>query len=143
MGNCTNPKTLGRVEVPFGLASGTYPRRVHAMLMTVATGHPSILKNPEPMVVFVGFGDSALNFEVRFFLADITSQLAVTNEIKFRIAETLGEEGIEVPFPQRDLNIRSMPPIEMVGPRPAPKKSGTNGKAARTRRKPPVEGNES
>ena len=49
--------------------------------------------------------DSSINFEARFFLADITAQLAVTNEIKFRIYERFKEEGISIPFPQRDINL--------------------------------------
>lgn len=116
VGNWTHKNKLGRVDVPIGVAYASDPRRVHALLTEIVEAHPSILKNPAPMVAFTAFADSSLNFEVRFFLADITAQVQVQNDIRFAIHERFGREGIEIPFPQRDLNIRSGLP-ESVAPR--------------------------
>ena len=107
VGNWTHKNRLGRVDIPVGVSYSANPRRVHAILTEIAKAHPTILKNPEPMVYFAGFGDSSLDFEVRFFLADVMSQLAIQNDIRFAIYDRFKEEGIEIPFPQRDLHIRT------------------------------------
>ena len=107
VGNWTHKNRLGRVDIKIGAAYSADPRRVHAVLTEIAAAHPTILKNPEPMAVFTGFGDSSLDFELRFFLADVMSQLAVQNDIRFAIYERFKAEGIEIPFPQRDLHIRA------------------------------------
>ena len=106
VGNWTHKNKLGRVEIKVGVAYGTDPRKVHALLLDIARSHPMVLKNPEPFVFFANFGDSSLDFEIRLFLADITSGLGVQNEIRFSIVEAFEREGIEIPFPQRDVNIK-------------------------------------
>ena len=65
-----------------------------------------MLKNPEPFVLFAGFGDSSLDFELRVFLADVNNLGIVQNDLRFGILEAFAKENIEIPFPQRDLNIR-------------------------------------
>ncbi|GAB5505250.1 MAG: mechanosensitive ion channel family protein [Rhizobiaceae bacterium] len=107
VGDWTHRNRLGRIDIPIGVSYDANPRRVHAILTEIAAAHPTILKNPEPMVVFKDFGDSSLNFEIRFFLADVMSQLAIQNDIRFAIYDRLKEEEIEIPFPQRDLHIRT------------------------------------
>lgn len=128
VGNWTHKNRLGRVDIPVGVSYSANPRRVYEILMEIAKAHPTILKNPEPMVYFAGFGDSSLDFEVRFFLADVMSQLAIQNDIRFAIYDRLKEEGIEIPFPQRDLHIRTSGDIAEPKPpkktrRRAPKKA--------------------
>lgn len=107
VGNWTHKNRLGRVDIPVGVSYDADPREVHRVLTEIAEAHPTILKNPAPMAVFTGFGDSSLDFELRFFLADVMSQLDIQNDIRFAIYERFKEEGIEIPFPQRDLHIRS------------------------------------
>ncbi|MDN2580402.1 mechanosensitive ion channel domain-containing protein [Aquibium sp. ELW1220] len=124
VGNWTHKNKLGRVEIKIGVAYGTDPRKVHALLLEIARGHPMVLKNPEPFVFFANFGESSLDFEIRLFLADITSGLTVQNDIRFAIVEAFEREGIEIPFPQRDLNLKGAN-INLVAPaadasRPAP-----------------------
>jgi len=106
VGNWTHKNKLGRIEIKIGAAYGTDPRKVHAMLLDIARSHPMVLKNPEPFVFFANFGESSLDFEIRFFLADITGGLSVQNDIRFTIAEAFQREGIEIPFPQRDVNLK-------------------------------------
>ena len=110
VGNWTHRNKLGRVEVPVGVAYGSDARRVHEILMTLAQEHPLVLKNPEPFVLFVGFGDSSLDFELRVFLADVTNLGIVQNDLRFGILDAFAKENIEIPFPQRDLNIRTPAP---------------------------------
>ncbi len=129
VGNWTHRNRLGRVEIPVGVAYGSDPRKVHAILLDIARSHPSVLKNPEPFVHFSGFGDSSLNFEVRIFLADILGSLAVQNDIRFAIVEAFERERIVIPFPQREVLLRreseppagdmSAPPVPVVPTAPA------------------------
>ncbi|MDP3898908.1 MAG: mechanosensitive ion channel family protein [Mesorhizobium sp.] len=106
VGNWTHKNRLGRIEIPIGVSYDSDPRRVHAILTEIAKAHPLVLKNPEPFVLFGGFGGSSLDFEVRVFLADIMNSVIVQNDLRFTIFETFEREGIKIPFPQRDLNIR-------------------------------------
>lgn len=105
VGNWTHRNKTGRVEIPIGVAYGSDVRRVHAMLLELAQSHPMVLKNPEPFVLFSGFGDSSLNFEMRVFLADINNTGTVQNDLRFGIVELFQREGIEIPFPRRDVHV--------------------------------------
>jgi len=68
--------------------------------------HELVNKNPEPRTYFVEFGDSSLNFRLLAWV-EMDHRLEVESEIKVLINKRLKEEGIEIPFPQRDLHIRS------------------------------------
>ena len=67
--------------------------------------HPLVLKNPEPFVQFTAFGDSALNFEIRVYLADIGTGGVVQNDLRFAILEAFERENIEMPFPQLQIRV--------------------------------------
>lgn len=135
VGNWTHKNKLGRVDVPVGVAYSSDPRRVHAVLTEIVEAHPLILKNPAPMVVFTAFNDSSLAFEARFFLADITAQLQVQNDIRFAIHDRFKAEDIEIPFPQRDLHLRSgLPDLSGTGPKPE-QKPGPAAQQAQPRRR--------
>ncbi|WP_295806726.1 mechanosensitive ion channel domain-containing protein [uncultured Nitratireductor sp.] len=107
VGNWTHRNKLGRMEIAIGVAYGSDVRRVHEILLEIAKAHPLVLKNPEPFVLFAGFGDSSLDFEIRVYLSDILMQLNVQNDIRFAIVDAFEAEGIEIPFPQRDIHVRS------------------------------------
>ncbi len=64
---------------------------------------------PKPVVLFRGFGDSSLDFELRVFLHNVDSRLSVVSDLNFAIDKAFREEGIEIPFPQRDLHVKSLP----------------------------------
>jgi len=66
-----------------------------------------VLQEPSPSVYFMDFGDSSLDFEVRAFVGSFDKRLRVTHELNFAIDAVLSENGIEIPFPQRDLHLRS------------------------------------
>ncbi|WP_417425672.1 mechanosensitive ion channel domain-containing protein [Hoeflea sp.] len=106
VGNWTHRNKLGRVDVPVGVSYDADPRRVIEILSEIARGHELVLNNPEPSVHFVNFGDSSLDFELKAHVADVLDGLSVRTELRLRIFERLKEENIEIPFPQRDLNIK-------------------------------------
>ncbi len=101
VGNWTHRNKLGRVEVKVGVAYGTDAKRVHAILLDIARGHPLVLKNPEPFVLFANFGPAALEFELRVFLGDVTNGSVVQNDIRFALLEAFDREGIEIPSTPR------------------------------------------
>ena len=106
VGNWTHRNKLGRVEVPVAVGYDSDARKVHQILLDIATSHPMVLKNPEPFVLFAGFGDSVLNFEIRVFLADVGNGSTVQNDIRFAVLEAFRNEGIGLPFLQRDVHIK-------------------------------------
>jgi len=105
VGNWTHRNKMGRIEVAIGVGYTSDARKVHALLLELARSHPMVLKNPEPFVLFAGFGDFSLNFEVRVFLADVMNGGIVQNDLRFAILELLEKEGIEIPFPTRDIHV--------------------------------------
>jgi small-conductance mechanosensitive channel len=95
-----------RFEVRVGVAYGTPPERVLELLLGVAQAHPEVLDDPEPVAVFVAFGSSSLDFELRGWTrSDI---VRVPSEVRVGVNRVLAEAGIEIPFPQSDLHLRSV-----------------------------------
>ena len=99
----------GRAKVPIGVAYGTDTQRVKEILLKLAETHPDVIRDgssPEPKVLFLGFGDSSLNFELRCHISNIDTRLQFISDMNFAIDAEFREQGIEIPFPQRDLHIR-------------------------------------
>lgn len=102
--------TKGRARIPVGVAYGSDVQKVKAILEDLAEGHPRVVIDgsvSKPKVLFLGFGDSSLNFELRCFIDNIDMRLSIISDINFAIDDAFREEGIEIPFPQRDIHIRS------------------------------------
>jgi small-conductance mechanosensitive channel len=107
--NWTRSSPQVRLHVPVGVSYGAYPLCVREILEKVAAATPTVLKFPPPEVWFVGFGDSSLNFELLVWMNIRTYQRnKVASDLYFAIFEAFKEAGIEIPFPQRDLHIRSV-----------------------------------
>ncbi|RTZ59003.1 MAG: hypothetical protein DSZ32_01190 [Gammaproteobacteria bacterium] len=101
---------VGRGRIPIGVAYGSDTEKVRDLLTRLVTEQAGVITDSHfiepPKVLFREFGDSALNFEVRFFVRDVTRRLGIISEINFAIDKAFREAGIEIPFPQRDVHIR-------------------------------------
>ena len=105
--NWTLSSPRRRVEIPVGVSYGTDPELVLKLLIKVATSNSRVLSYPPPESIFMGFGDSALNFELRFWAAQ-NVWFELKSEAGIAVFRSLREAGIEIPFPQRDLHLRSL-----------------------------------
>jgi small-conductance mechanosensitive channel len=99
-----------RVEVNVGVEYGTDAQRVIDLLLEVAGSHPSVLETPPPRAFFLNFGDSALEFVLRGWIADFDDGFRIRSELSVAVQRALAEAGISVPFPQRDLHLRTVSP---------------------------------
>ena len=116
--NWTYADKLGRVIIPVGVAYGSDTRKVRDLLRAIAEAHPVVLDDPAPSAMFRGFGDSALDFELRCFLSDVERAVGVTSDLCFAIDDAFREAGIEIPFPQRDLHVKALPRAPASGATP-------------------------
>ncbi len=107
--NWTLSESMRRAELAVGVAYGTDPKIVLKFLLDAANKHESVLTDPAPMGYFIGFGDSALNFELHFWVMQDSNWYRVRSEIAMTVMKSLDDAGIEIPFPQRDLHLRSVP----------------------------------
>ena len=97
-----------RTRLPVGVAYGTDIEKVRSLLLQVAAADPDILKSPEPEVLFVGYGDSSINFELAVWSTMMVDKpLRFKSRIYYAIHKVLEANKIEIPFPQRDLHLRS------------------------------------
>jgi small-conductance mechanosensitive channel len=97
-----------RTRLPVGVAYGTNVEKLRELLLDVAAQDPDILKEPEPELLFVGYGDSSINFELAVWSTlTLDKPLRFKSRIYYAMHKALEENHIEIPFPQRDLHIRS------------------------------------
>jgi small-conductance mechanosensitive channel len=98
-----------RFPIPLGVSYNSDPETVREVLMEVADRHPDVLTIPEPEVVFMGFGDSSLDFILNVWtVTRVQYPKILASEIYFMIFKAFKERGIEIPFPQRDLHVKSV-----------------------------------
>lgn len=96
-----------RVKAPVGVAYGSDLDLVERLLMDATVGTPRVLENPAPAVRLMGFGDNSVDFEVRFWISDPEDGVNnVRSEVFKNVWRAFKEHEIEIPFPQRDLNLR-------------------------------------
>lgn len=113
--------TIGRFIVTVGVGYDSDPERVRELLLECAKEHSQVLAYPESYVVFSEFGASSLDFQLRGYIADCGKSLGVRSDLRFAIFKRLKEAGIEIPFPQRDINIKGMDNLkEALAPHQTP-----------------------
>lgn len=106
--NWTLTDPITRVVIPIGVAYGSDTKLTHNTLLNVAERHPLVLREPAAAAVFTGFGDSTLNFELRFYLGSRDVYGQVLHEMNTNIDEAFREAKLEIAFPQQDIHIRSV-----------------------------------
>jgi small-conductance mechanosensitive channel len=113
--NWTRSNPHVRLHVPLGVSYGSSPEQVREILERVANTVPAVERHPPPEVWFMGFGDSSLNFELLVWMnIRIHQRDKVASDLYFAVFEAFTEAGIEIPFPQRDLHIRSAEGLEAL-----------------------------
>jgi small-conductance mechanosensitive channel len=114
--NWTLGDTCGRIKIPIGVGYGSDVETVIKTLLEIASNNADVIKDnpqlPAPHVLFVDFGDSSLDFELRVIIHDINRRRHVTSDINRAINAAFNKLGIEIPFPQRDVNFRGPLQIE-------------------------------
>ncbi|MBU1565206.1 MAG: mechanosensitive ion channel [Proteobacteria bacterium] len=103
---------FGRLIVPVGVAYGSDTDLVRTILLEIAANNEEVINDgsaPTPIVLFLAFGESSLDFELRCHLAHIDKRLLVKSAINFEIDRAFREHKISIPFPQRDLYIKEFP----------------------------------
>ena len=98
----------GQLKLAVGVAYGSDVRKVEQILLDAAKAHPMVLRTPAPFVIFKEFGASSLDFELRGVMADVNMILTLPSELRYSIYRRFNEEGIEIPFAQRDITIRNL-----------------------------------
>jgi potassium-dependent mechanosensitive channel len=104
--NWTLSDRLRRLDVAVGVAYGTSPDQVMDILRGVARAHKEVLLEPEPVALFLGFGDSALRFELRAWTGRFDLWVVTQSELTVAVYQALRGAGIDIPFPQREVRLR-------------------------------------
>ncbi|MGK7877429.1 MAG: mechanosensitive ion channel domain-containing protein [Xenococcaceae cyanobacterium] len=105
--NWTHSDPVSRLQIPVGVAYGSDVKKVKAALLEAAKSHPDVLITPRPQVWFQKFGDSSLDFNLLVWTGEPKKQFKLKSDLNYRIEMSLRRYGVEVPFPQRDLHLRS------------------------------------
>ena len=106
-----------RIKVPVGISYKADPHATIALLVSAVKGTPRVMANPPPVCLLVGFGDNSVDLQVRFWIEDPENGVAnVTSTVLLRVWDALKDNGIEIPFPQRDvhLDISGAVPVTQV-----------------------------
>ncbi len=115
--NWSHENPLSRIAIPVGVSYNADPKAVRELLLDVGREQPGVVKMPPPQVFFKGFGDSSLDFELLVWIMEPNRHPLIKSDLYFSLFERLTREAIEIPFPQRDLHIRSGTlPVEPASP---------------------------
>lgn len=107
--NYSYPSQNVRLNVPVGVAYGSDLEKVSQALVEAARSVDEVLATPEPRVHFSGFGDSSLNLEIRVWINEPHKHPQIRSKVNFAIDRVFRERNIEIPFPQRDVRLRTAP----------------------------------
>ena len=119
--NWNHKSSMGRIKLPIGVGYDSDPQRVREILFECAAAHDGILNTPQPIVYFMEFGASSLDFELRCYLADVGNGMSVKSDLRYAIFAALNKEGISIPYPQSDVHIKGYEPASEK-PEPIDKK---------------------
>ncbi|WFU03770.1 mechanosensitive ion channel family protein [Rhizobium sp. CB3171] len=105
VGNWTHRNRLARSEIPVSVSFDADPQRVMDILLELVRDIPKVLRNPEPHVEFLRIGPSSLDFEMRFYLSDLSDGMEIRNNLRIDILKRFRAEGIAIPYPHQELHI--------------------------------------
>lgn len=105
--NWSHRNPISRLHIPVGVSYSANPETVRQILLETVQSHPSVLASPPPSILFKRFGDSSLDFDLLVWTSEPHKQFVTISDLYFDIFKALAEHNIEIPFPQRDLHIRS------------------------------------
>jgi small-conductance mechanosensitive channel len=103
-----------RITLPVGAAYGSDAERVIEILLAVARAHPRVLGEPAPSAVFMGFGESSCDFQLFAWTDSFDDWVQTRSELAMAVGRALHEAGIEIPFPQREVHLRSADPKSLA-----------------------------
>ncbi len=106
--NWTLSDPITRIVIPVGISYGSDVQLAHRVMEETLLAMPLVLDDPPPRVYFVGFGDSSLNFRLNVYSRELSDRLPLTHAVHEELLGALRKNGIEIPFPQRDLHLRSV-----------------------------------
>ncbi|PDV88917.1 mechanosensitive ion channel protein [Rhizobium sp. H4] len=129
VGNWTHRNKIGRSEIPVSVSYDADPQKVMDILLELTAKIPLVMRNPEPHVEFLRFGPYSLDFELRFFLADMGDGMTVRNDLRIEILKRFKAEGIEIPLPQSDLTIHREAPAAIANEGRGVRPSSADGAA--------------
>ena len=112
--NWTHKDRNGRIEIAIGVAYGSDVRQVEELLLSIAKAHDEVMAVPEPFVLFINFGGSSLDFELRCYTENVTRRMRIASALRFEIDAAFREADIEIPFPQHVVHMA--PPEEPKDP---------------------------
>ncbi len=106
--NWTYSSPRGRVEIHIGVSYKSDIRKAHELILEAAREHPRCIEEPEPSCFLLNYGDSSVDFTLLFWVEDVTEgRWGPKSDVMFAIWDKFAANNIEIPFPQRDLHIRS------------------------------------
>lgn len=106
--NWTLSDRVLRIELPIGIAYGSDIALVKRLILETVESHEAIMDEPKPTVFFIGFADGVLNFIMRAHCADLDNASATKDELLTSIEAVFRENGIQLPFPQRDIHLHGI-----------------------------------
>lgn len=104
--NWTKGEKFARVGIDIGVAYGSDLKKVKNILLEIAKKHDEVIKQPEPEVLFLEFGDSSLNLKLYFYTRKVLDRKKIISDLLFEIYDTFNQENIEIPFPQMDVHFQ-------------------------------------
>ena len=122
--NWTLSDPITRIVIPVGISYGSDVQLAHRVMEQTLHALPLVLDEPPPRVYFVGFGDSSLNFNLYVYSRELSDRLPLTHAVHEEILAALRGNGIEIPFPQRDLHLRSVDKDISLSSRESPDTGG-------------------
>jgi small-conductance mechanosensitive channel len=114
--NYTLSSPMIRIDVPFGVSYASDPRKIEKMVLEVAEKEAAVMVYRKPEIRFIGYGDNSIDFQLLVWI-DVrkTARRSIRSNLYFAMFDAFGKEGIEIPFPQRDVHFRSGIPWEKFG----------------------------